>query len=431
MDLIGEIVEHEVQTPSVPVALTTTGFPKLRKFDMKRKPRLLTKAEPQAKPELPPPVPKDSEADRIHKENMAKIASMTEEEVTREREELLRALDPKVIQSLLKRTEATESAHEHAEGFGEWIGGGKNGTHLPHLDDSDVNKALGIKSVLFAEDDEVAPYPLDHFRDSDDEGETKQKSANADAAEEDDEIAPAGYQIVDDETLAPVTEVHFMKPKAAKEDPDLNLDDPDFFSKLHEKYYPDLPKETSKLAWMTTPMPTRRVTTYEAISDMRFDFKGNLVELSDEAQDAPVHLGLHHHSDNPQMAGYTLAELLHLSRSVVPTQRCLGIQMLGRILHKLGLHKYNIMPIADEEDNEVLAQEKGKAMEQFETMMWDLIEQLRVIESITEASDETLTRNLSVRTYALEALWLWKQGGGRPANTKAPEDIIAEEVNQM
>ncbi|GEQ67363.1 hypothetical protein JCM33374_g1027 [Metschnikowia sp. JCM 33374] len=111
--------------------------------------------------------------------------------------------------------------------------------------------------------------------------------------------------------------------------------------------------------------------------------------------------------------------------------------MLGRILHKLGLHKYNIMPIVEDEDQqngagEVLGQASQQVMDQFEGMMWDLVDSLRVVESLTEASDEKKTRNLSVRSYAIEALWLWKQGGGRPkCAAKSEEDILAENLQNM
>lgn len=66
---------------------------------------------------------------------------------------------------------------------------------------------------------------------------------------------------------------------------------------------------------------------------------------------------------------------------------------------------------------------------QFEDMMWELIDQLRIIDSLTEA---TQAKNLSVKNYAIEALWLWKQGGGRP-KTERPtdEEVIAEHLQNM
>lgn len=438
MDLIGEIVEHEVGDavpPSIPSGPQNGGFPQLAKFDFsKKRPSKfrqapsLTKREPVAKKPL-------SEAEKIHEENIKKILELSSEEIAQERKELLQGLDPKLIQSLLKRAEErspSHASHSHVEGFDGWIGGGKNNVELPHLDSEDVNRALGIKSVRFSAEPQIDEQPKEqeHLEEVNSEEEVQEEKHNEEeeeGEEEDYEVAPEGYQIVPDEE--PTVDVHFPKPKPPTEDPKMDINDPNFLDQLHEKYYPDLPKETKKLAWMKEPLPQKRVTTYEAISDMRFDFKGDLVELSDENADVPPHLGLHHHSDNPQLPGYTLAELLHLTRSVVPTQRCLGIQMLGRILHKLGLHKYNIVPITDSEENLVMDKEVALIMEQFESLMWDLIEQLRIVESLTEASQ---AKNLSVRNYAIEALWLWKQGGGR-SNTTQPteEEVIADHLQNM
>lgn len=417
MDLIGDIVEHDVEEPLPPSAVApSSGFPTLKRFDFLKK---ASRFKNKSAEKVQDPATELTEAEKIHKENIEKLALLTSDEIAQERAELLQGLDPKLIQTLLKRTEERTSHehHEHAEGHDGWIGGGRDGYQLPHLDTEDVNRALGVKTVRFNEEPQVQQaQELEQYDEID---------------PEENEIAPEGYQIVEEEEpQEPEVDVHFPKPK--KEDHDLDLDDPNFFDKLHEKYYPDLPKETSKLAWMTEPVPLKKVTTYEAISDMRFDFKGNLVELeNDKSKEIPTHLGLHHHSENPQLAGYTLVELAHLSRSVVPTQRCFSIQMLGRILHKLGLHKYNIMPIADEDSGPEFKQEVKDMGDHFDNMMWDLIEQLRIIESITEAADENKTKNLSVRTYAIEALWLWKEGGGRTATPKSEEDMIAQQLQNM
>lgn len=428
MSFLGDIVEHGTAEPTVP-ELTEhskkTGFPELRKFLVPKKESRFKRKEtpkPEPKKETPPVDSKAepiSEAKRIHEENLKKIMLMSPDQFVSERDELFQGLDPKLLEGLKKRSEKKEQQHAHAEGRDGWIGGGRNGVELPHLDSEEVNKALGIKSVKFV--DKPVEHQIMESVDSNDEQE----------AEEADEIAPEGYQLVPEEEAQDV-EMHFPKPKLASEDPDMDLNDPDFLDKLHEKYYPDLPKETSKLAWMKAQEPQKRKTSYEAITDMRFDFKGNLIELdANDAGGIPLHLGLHHHSADPHMAGYTLPELAHLARSTVPTQRCIAIQTLGRILHKLGLHKYNIMPLQDEDENpmtgEILA-----LMKEFELMMWDLIEQLRLTETLTEAADEKKTRNISVRAYAIEALWLWKQGGGKPEDSRrSEEDIIAEQLQQM
>lgn len=413
MDLLGDIVERKpaaITEPMLDESSKRNGFPKLQKIDFKAKKSRFRAT--LSKPESKVREPKDiTEAQRIHNENMKRISLLTLEEVSAEKAELLAGLDPKLLQSLLKRTEARSALHElheHAEGHEGWIGGGKNGASMPKLDDADVKKALGVKSVQFSEDNKEVHFQENYERPEEDDEEQRKD-------EEHEEVAPLAYQIINEEEQPKEDAVHFPKPKPVNEDPDLDINDPKFFDQLHEKYFPDFPKETSKLAWMKAPMPKRKFNAYESISDMRFDFKGNLVQLDDKSQDVPTYMGLHHHSANPQLVGYTIPELIHFSRSVVPTQRCLGIQVLGRIIHKLGLHKYNIIPISENEDEDdlVYSAEVQDIRNQFEDLMWTLLNDVRAIDSITEASDETKTKNLSVRNYALEALWLWKKAGGQ------------------
>ncbi|RCK64944.1 RNA polymerase II-associated protein RBA50 [Candida viswanathii] len=470
MDFVGEIIEHETEVPQEPVPIVTqTGFPEPGKLRERKVSRW--KQRQQQKQETTTPrqskqteATSETEAEKIHKENLERMSKMTDEEILQEREELLRGLDPKLIQSLINKSKRREEkhnqgdvsaanhhdhdhGHQHAEGYNGWIGSMKTTeglTDLSQLDKDDVDRALGIqpagdvlatdrkvkfdnniKTVNYEDLDDDIELDPNGWEDVDDINELV-PNANS--------VAPEGYQINEDSDEEEANNtVHFTKPK----NEDLDINDPDFFDKLHEKYYPDLPKETDKLSWMTQPMPRLTSTTYESISDMRFDFKGDLVELNLEAEeeesvtnDIPTYLGLHHHSDNPHMAGYTLSELAHLSRSTLAAQRCISIQTLGRILHKLGLHKYSIVPASDTDDTK-LNQELQQLLTNFENMMWDLVEELRIVETITDAADEKKTSNLSVRNYAIEALWLYKSGGRRPKQKAQNEvEIISEAVQQ-
>lgn len=400
-----DIVEHNTGSPE-PMApimpmMSTSGFPKTSKFASRR--ARWQKPEPEVKkPQL--------EAEKIHDENIAKISSMTKEEVDKERQDLLRELDPKLVKALLDRTEKRAKELEEKPET-PWIGSvrGSDGnlTDLTMLDSVDVDKALGVKKVSFEPEVKTVNYedldkgidlPEDGWEDVEDIHELVPNH-----------IAPKDYQLVDDDEEDNNT-VHFPKPEAVK----LDLNDPDFYEKLHENYYPDLPKESEKLSWMTKPMPTQVGTSYDLISDMRFDFEGYLVPL-DVSADVPTHKGLHHHLDNPHMAGYTLPELAHLARSVVPSQRSIAIKSLGRILFKLGKHQYQFMPTENDLDNPV-QQEMAST---FEQLVWQVINELRVVETLTEALNSP---NLSVRNYALEALWLWREGGGQPETT---DELVA------
>lgn len=484
MDMLGEIVEHEIDAPPpLPQITSKSGFPDLNKLKEKKTSKWKQRLESKKKSPQEPMKAKDkvlSEAEKIHQENMNKISQMTNEEIEQEQAELLNGLDPNLIKSLLKRTESREKKdsckcsggndnhgnHIHAEGFNGWIGGGKANdkwADLSLLDEEDVNKALGVSRMTLEDDlkiengeqiekeqiekeqtekprtasksvrfDNVATVKYEDLDDNielDPNGWEDVEDINELINHNEDDVAHKDYQLVEDSDDENNTStVHFPKPVQMAADNDkLDLNDPEFYDKLHDKYFPDLPKETHKLSWMTEPMPKQLSTTYESISDMRFDFKGDLVDLingsSDEKNQVPTYLGLHHHSENPHLPGYTLSELVHLSRSTLPAQRSFSIQILGRILHKLGLHKYNILPISESDDQE-FDENLKELMTNFENLMWSLIEELRIIESITEAADESKTKNISVRNYAIEALWLWRQGGGRKSATETPDDAF-------
>lgn len=454
--MLGEIIERETEPPSEPVAVDPRGFPNLKSLKERRQSRFSKHAKKNEaiKPQKKglalnvPPTTFKSEAQKIHEENLQRLAQMDESEIQQNRDEILQELDPKLIESLLNRTmrrqkkhSDLEHKHTHAEGYGGYIGSirTKDGLKdLSQLDDEDVNKALKIsnspmfdepekaekteaptretktkKMVTFGGAEEVVVNDDDDKRQSDENDDTK-------ADVEDSTVVPIEDKNNDamDMLEEGVSRVHFPKPKLTTDELDLN--DPHFFEKLHEKFYPDLPIETHKLHWMTDPVPKKAPSMYESLLDLRFDFQGDIIELTEEKvnRDVPTYLGLHHHGDDPHLPGYTLPELAHLCRSVIPGQRCISIRTLGRILHKLGRHKYSIFP-GEEEATEAseYARQTSIATRTLENALWDLIEQLRIIESITEASDEKKTNNLSVRNYAIEALWLWKQGGGkRPDN---------------
>ncbi|KAK3595521.1 hypothetical protein CHS0354_021622 [Potamilus streckersoni] len=88
--------------------------------------------------------------------------------------------------------------------------------------------------------------------------------------------------------------------------------------------------EYDKLEWMKN-LPPPSASGQKTGQQARFDFQGNLI-LADA--DIPVHLGLHHHGEEPERAGYTLEELFLLSRSSNVQQRTLALQILGRVIQK-------------------------------------------------------------------------------------------------
>ncbi|CAH8436262.1 unnamed protein product [Heterobilharzia americana] len=81
-----------------------------------------------------------------------------------------------------------------------------------------------------------------------------------------------------------------------------------------------------------------------AARQARFDLSGLVV--SPDA-DVDTHLGLHHHGEEPERAGYTIGEMFHLCRSSVPAQRRLALSMLASSLTqtRLGKHISYLAPI--------------------------------------------------------------------------------------
>jgi hypothetical protein len=85
------------------------------------------------------------------------------------------------------------------------------------------------------------------------------------------------------------------------------------------------------------------------IDKYRFDFDGELlsypstsgtIELKPE--DETLSNELYHHGDDPALPGYTMTELMRLSRSTVPGQRRSALRSLANIVSHSKQYKYII-----------------------------------------------------------------------------------------
>ncbi|KAG8790973.1 hypothetical protein FRC17_008824 [Serendipita sp. 399] len=113
---------------------------------------------------------------------------------------------------------------------------------------------------------------------------------------------------------------------------------------IREKYFPEEPhpSQNPTLAWLIPGAAASTVKTTQAPSSaasslpltVRYDLQGRVIPHHLK-QTLPSHLGLHHHGDSPDDAGYTLDELLLLSRSTLPAQRAAMLLVLGRIIRRL------------------------------------------------------------------------------------------------
>jgi hypothetical protein len=325
----------------------------------------------------------DQDRRQIDEENSRRLAAMSAEEIDEERQELFAGLNPSLIERLLKRANLDE-------------GRGDTGFDIPieepdrreNIKPDEVPKEKDIpvpapkptgrpvvvpKSIRF-EEDEVPAEPID--------------------------LRPISQPSKFDVPQTTQPSMHFPTAPSA---PELNPSDPEFLENLHSKYFPSLPADPSKLAWMA-PLPTHgSIADQESpyypgqdgisASALRFDFRGGILPPR-IARAVPVTKGLHHHGEAPEAAGYTVPELARLARSAFPAQRCVAFQTLGRLLYRLG--RGNFGP----GDSEVV---RG---------LWKCVEDGKVIQTLEEAASAEGGHQGS-KTYAIEAVWLWQKGGGK------------------
>lgn len=335
---------------------------------------------------------------RIDQETDSLLASMSPEDIEEARQELLQRLDPSIVQMLLKRANIDDTSSASVFDEPEEATAGRPEPIKPEetpaivVDDTSTASAAAAataadkadkprKTVRFDEDAAPSSPPSDLFETiSPAPPSSSEPAANGDA-------------------FAPNT-THFPKPEQF---PDLDPDDPDFLENLHKKYFPSLPADPSKLAWMA-PLPTPHSTADRespyypgqaslSLSSLRFDFRGRLLPPS-RSRDIPVTKGLHHHGEAPEAAGYTVAELGRLARSSVAAQRCVAFQTLGRILYRLGKAEW------------------GDGGVDLSRGIWRGVQENRVMDSLFEAAEVPEGQgHRGSRSYAIEALWLFEKGG--------------------
>ncbi|KAF1920603.1 RPAP1-like protein [Ampelomyces quisqualis] len=347
-----------------------------------------------------------NERKSIDEENSKRLAAMSAAEIEQERQELMQSLSPALIQKLMARSNIDEGSNERDLYPVEPAAS-------PATDETDTKpKTTSSKKVSFAAPAQETPA----------------------AVQQPERTAPSSAQPLSDPTKTsqpspdPVQDsIHFPTPR---QPPDLDPSDPNFLSALHEKYFPNLPYNPSSLSWMAPIDPTDTSSPYHPsqtalnATELRFDFKGTLLAPS-IARSIPSDKGLHHHAAAPEAAGYTIPELAVLARSAVPAQRCMAYQTLGRILYRLGQGEYGVEKarqhtqgpvqvaknpeIAGEESDDDDEEDVGSAMA---AGLWACMDEGRVVETMTEEANRS-RGHLTARTFAQEALWNWRRGGGR------------------
>lgn len=449
--------------PSFPQAKsTTTGFPehkKRSKFSAFKQKRQGIQPEDK-KPEVffssggLPVVPSnpgsgtatsgqsfnENEKRRIDRENSQRLESMSPQEIEQARQELFNGLDPSILEMLLKRANLDEgvgtSSFDQLQSIPE--GASSDSAQADPKPQSEAdNKSKKVTFSLPSESKTAEPSTTGPEKSSvsmppESNPPSEKDHPNPLPPQQHTPSAQTSTQtqthnpIFDDDSAPTIPpKEHIIDPHAADlesahwprapQPTDLDPSDPNFLQNLHEKYFPSLPADPSKLAWMA-PIPTpnsaadRDSPYYPGqdslpVSALRFDFRGMLLPPR-ISRAVPMSKGLHHHGEAPEAAGYTVRELARLARSAVPGQRCMAYQTLGRVLYRLGRGEFG-----------------GVAHNDMSMGIWRELEEGAVIRSLHDEIGTEEGRggrgHRTARVLATEAVWFFEKGGWKDKLKKA------------
>ncbi|KAG8897155.1 hypothetical protein FRC00_004735, partial [Tulasnella sp. 408] len=105
---------------------------------------------------------------------------------------------------------------------------------------------------------------------------------------------------------------------------------------IRRRFFPNADPNDPSLEWIKGNAPQSGPTPAKGeeespVKSIRYDLNGRPIP-EELRQSLPTHLGLHHHGDAQDEAGYTLDELIMLGRSTVPAQRASMLGTLGKLL---------------------------------------------------------------------------------------------------
>ena len=428
-DFIGDIKERTPTAAKPPAAPTfkgnTTGFPDHRKrakaSAFKQQKALRTNQPPDASisnatsaggtQQSHGATFEDTERRRIDEENKQRIAEMSPEEIERERQELFEGLSPGLIQRLLARANLDDGRNEQDfDSYG------------PSADSQAPKAEPTTEKVTFDTSKNPETSNTGATTTTTTEKPTKPPQSPEPSSQ-------AKATSTNEATEPPPPSIHFPLPP---QPPEIDPSSPSFLTDLHDKYFPNLPYDPSSLAWMTpidasdTSSPYHPSQRSLSADQLRFSFRGTLLAPR-RAREIPVTKGLHHHADAPEAAGYTIPELVRLARSKVAAQRCVAYQTLGRILYRLGKGEFGeesgkgqqkvdgpaqVVRDPDSGGEGAREGEEDEGASAMATGLWECIEEGRVLDTLMEEAGKE-SGHLTARTYAQEALWNWRRGGGR------------------
>ena len=160
---------------------------------------------------------------------------MSPQEIEAAQKEIFNAMDPSLIQRLLRRANLDEGGASLLDGPPS--GAGQSSAAAAQA--APTPPAVVVQDSHSAEPREDIAKPAT--------AKPKPKKV----VTFDDDAAPPAPTPQDLPLPLPTNTTHFPKQTV----PDLDPADPDFLANLHKKYFPNLPADPSKLAWMA-PVPT-------------------------------------------------------------------------------------------------------------------------------------------------------------------------------
>ncbi|KAK3908612.1 RNA polymerase II-associated protein 1 [Frankliniella fusca] len=243
------------------------------------------------------------EAEEIHKQNVAQLEQLSVEEIEQERKRLLSQLSSSTIKFLRERRKANQNKASE--------------TNHIKLARSIAMKSASKAVPTSSSNNNLSSQPTTTPDSSETKyaskiGERKKVFSNSLTSQQNKTEKPEELDLL--ATLP-------INPNEAKQ-------------WLHMDVL-----EKEKFEWMQDLPPAKVDPGPEEPYAARFDFEGLLLPYNDEKLD--VNKGLHHHGDEPERPGYTLQELMQLSRSSVQQQRIMGLNTLGNVLLKAKLGIYD------------------------------------------------------------------------------------------
>ncbi|KAG8187093.1 hypothetical protein JTE90_023935 [Oedothorax gibbosus] len=220
----------------------------------------------------------ERELKKIHEENLSKLASMSKEEILKHQLELKSQLDPTLIQFIKSRRNFKKSSK---------------------------SKEPVSESV--------------HAEDSDCPGEILRKEGRTDC---DALILEKANEFEVDRRNKLLTDLKGKNIEIPSDTKEL-LEEVDKGNWVNMKNI-----EKEKLEWISD-LPKKNPVDLKTGFTARFDFEGLLLAHDVET---PTFKGLHHHGEEPEVAGYSLEELFLLARSTLQSQRITALHTIAHIL---------------------------------------------------------------------------------------------------